>query len=272
MRAHLLIITSLLGAVFACSRENTAGEAGSACASDADCKNGFLCEASVCIPKAVADKARAAASAAKAPAAPTVPPAPTAPPPDAAPAPAPTAPVAEEGPIPLIPRERSNPPQGTEWDEGKEVNTQEINSQPNNCEMRVLREWLNVTCRQDYLGYEKMENFGKKLQDYYERVDPGQVVSLVVRLRPGKAQAVRICGEKKRASLFVNWPQGADRPKDIALGRGPACDGSDWGAFMKDKKKADAKAKAAKEKAAKEKAAKDKAAKDKKSSKNKDKK
>ncbi|MBN1607613.1 MAG: hypothetical protein JW940_13330 [Polyangiaceae bacterium] len=250
MRAHPLIIMSLLGAAAACARENKSGEAGSPCAGDSDCKNGFLCEASVCIPKAVAEKARAA-SVPTPPARTTASAAPTTPPPDAAPAPAAEAPVAEEGPIPLIPRDRSNPPQGTEWEQGKEVNTQEIHSQPNNCEMRVMREWLNVTCRKDYLGYEKMENFGKKLQDYYERVDPGQVVSFVLRLKPGNPQAVRICGTNKRASLFVSWPKGTDRPKVIALGRGPACDGSEWGAFMKDKKKADSKDKAGSKKKAK---------------------
>jgi hypothetical protein len=245
MRPYLLIAVSLLGAAAGCSRENKPGEAGSSCAGDSECKNGLLCEAKVCIPKGLAEKVRAAASASTAPAAPTAPTAPTTPPPDAPPAPTATAPAAEEGPIPLIPQDRSNPPQGTEWEQGKEVNTQEINSQPDNCEMRVLREWLNVTCRKDYIGYEKMENFGRKLQDYYERVDPGQVVSLVLRLKPGKPQAVRICAPNKRASLFVSWPKGSDRPKAIALGRGPACDGSEWGAFMKDKKKAGSKDKAA---------------------------
>ena len=239
MRAHLLIVISLLVAATACSREDQSGEAGSSCASDSDCKNGLLCEASICIPKAIVEKARAAAPA---PAAPT---APTTPPPDAASAPTATAPVVEEGPIPLIPGERSNPPQGTEWEQGKEVNTQEIHSQPSNCEMKVLREWLNVTCRQDYVGYEKMENFGRKLQDYYERIDPGKLVSFVLRLKPGNPQAVRICAPNKRATLFVNWPKGTDRPKDIALGRGPACDGSEWAAFMKDKKKAGSKDKTA---------------------------
>jgi hypothetical protein len=248
MRAHLLIILSLLGAATACSREDKSGAAGSPCAGDADCKNGLLCEAEICIPKAIAEKARAAAHAPTAPAASAASPAPS---PDAAPAPTAAAPVVDEGPIPLIPQDRSNPPQGTEWEQGKEVNTQEIHSQPNNCEMRVLREWLNVTCHKDYVGYEKMENFGRKLQDYYERIDPGQVVSFVLRLKPGNPQAVRICAPDKRASLYVNWPKGTDRPKVIALGRGPACDGSEWGAFMKDKKKANSKDKKSSKKKAK---------------------
>ena len=39
-----------------------------------------------------------------------------------------------------------------------------------------------------------------------------------------------MCRENDRASLFVSWPPSSDKPKNIALGQGPECDGSDWGA------------------------------------------
>lgn len=230
MRAHVLIVLSMLGATSACSREENTGGAGSPCAGDFNCKNGFLCEGAICIPKEIAEKARAASSAAT-PAATQA----SAPPVPATAAPTATAAAVDEGPIPLIPKTRSNPPQGTEWSQGKEVNTQNIHSQPDKCSMKVLREWLNVICRDDYVGYEKMENFGNKFDDYYESIDPGRVVSFVLRLKEGKPQAVRICAPDKRASLFVNWPKGADKPAHIALGKGPACDGSAWGAYLKKK-------------------------------------
>jgi hypothetical protein len=177
------------------------------CQSDDDCPKGTLCESNACVPEEVADKVRQAAK------------------PVATLARAPSA--IPEGPIPAIPSDKSNPPKGNEWVDGKEVNTQESNSQPDRCSMRILREWLQVSCREDYSGYEKMESFGLKNRDYFEFVQPGRVVSFVVRLRKGKTQSVRICGEDQRATLFVNWPAQEDRPIHVALGRGPACEGND---------------------------------------------
>ena len=236
MRGRTCVAIALLGIVSGCMSKEKSGQAGSECGGDFDCKNGFLCESKVCVPAEVAQKVRAAASAAESKTPPLANTGVTTLQPEVVPSPTPP-PVVAEGPIPLIPSERSNPPQGNEWTQGKEVNTQNPHSQPDKCEMRVLREWLQVTCRDDYVGYEKMENFGQKFHDYYESVDPGRVVSFVLRLKRGKAQAVRICAPDKRASLFVNWPAAEDRPKHIALGKGPACDGSEWGAYLKKKPK-----------------------------------
>jgi hypothetical protein len=136
-------------------------------------------------------------------------------------------------PIPKMPAKKSNPPVGKEWDRGKAVNTQAANSQPDGCDMKVLREWLRIYCDGKIVGYEKMENFGKKGVDYFEQVVPGKYASFVLRMKKGKTQAIRICRENGRASLFVSFPGSADRPKHVALGKGPECDGSDWGAFMK---------------------------------------
>jgi hypothetical protein len=179
------------------------------CSKDADCKGGTLCESSACVPAEVARKVREAAKK------------------EASVAPAPATSAEPPNPIPAIPTEKSNPPKTTEWDEGKDVNTQETNSQPDKCTMRILREWLQISCREDYSSYEKMENFGLKNADYFEFVQPGRVVSFVVRLQRGKTQTVRICGEGRRATLFVNWPAQKDRPVHVALGKGPACEGED---------------------------------------------
>jgi len=168
-----------------------------------------------------------ATPAAEAPA--TAAPAPAAPPPPSAP---------EENlddgqPIPKMPAKKSNPPAGAEWDRGKKVNTQAANSQPDGCSLTVLREWLRVYCDGKITGYEKMENFGVRTSDYFEQVVPGKYASFVLRMKKGKTQAIRICREGSRASLFVSFPATADRPKHIAMGKGPECDGSDWGAFQK---------------------------------------
>jgi hypothetical protein len=161
-------------------------------------------------------------------------PAPTTAAPTAAPAPADAAPPAKlsfsVGEMPLVPTTASNPPQGGEWDLGVVVNTQGANARAKQCSMRILREWLNIYCTGDVIGYEKKEDFGRINVDYYEQISPGKFASFVVRLKPGHSQKIRICRSKDRASLFVNWPDQKDRPVHVALGNGPVCDGSDWGA------------------------------------------
>ncbi len=157
--------------------------------------------------------------------------------PDPAPA-APTEPTlaaadraqfAVQSTLPPIPTTRSNPPVGSEWNDGVPVNTQGANARGKNCRMLLLREWLNIHCTGNIIGYEKKEDFGKLHDDYYEQIIPGKLASFVIRLRPGHHPKIRICRQRNRASLFVNWPPSRDFPAHVALGHGPPCDGSDWG-------------------------------------------
>lgn len=144
---------------------------------------------------------------------------------------APAAPPSfEVGAVPEIPSGRSNPPQGGEWDQGVAVNTQGAGARAKRCTMRVLREWLNVYCTGSVIGYEKKEDFGTLGVDYYEKIVAGKYASFVIRLKSGENQKIRICRESDRASLFVSWPPSASKPLHVALGQGPKCDGSDWGA------------------------------------------
>lgn len=208
--AAMVVVMALL----AC-KSGDSGGSGSACKADGDCKNGFLCESGACIPKEAAEKIRGAAPAATATATTAS---------TAAPAPEATGKEApDEGPIPAIPEGKSNPPTVAEWGAAEEVNTQEKNSQPDKCEVKVVREWVRVSCRGEIVSYEKMEGFGTKNADYFEMIKPGNLASFVVRMKKGKTQSVRICREKDRASLFVNWPASKDRPVHIALGKGPVC-------------------------------------------------
>lgn len=133
------------------------------------------------------------------------------------------------GEVPAIPSEHSNPPKGNEWDQAQVVNTQGAGARAKHCNLQILREWLRVTCNGDITGYEKMEDFGTQGSDYYELISPGKVASFVIRLKPGHNQKIRVCRKTDRASLFVSWPPGSDRPKHVALGSGPVCDGTDWG-------------------------------------------
>lgn len=221
--AWMVVMVALL----AC-KQGDSGGAGAACTSDGDCKNGFLCESGACMAKEAAEKLRALSK-------------PTAEPTaesdksgagSAEPAEeVAKAPAEDDGPVPAIPEGRSNPPTVAEWSSAREVNTQGKNSWPPDCTMKIVREWLQVNCTGDIGGYEKMENFGREQVDYFESIKPPTIASFVVRLKKGKTMGLRICRTNStRASLFVNWPGGKDRPVHVALGKGPACDGSAWGA------------------------------------------
>lgn len=127
---------------------------------------------------------------------------------------------AKEDPIPDIPEGRSKPATVKEWSEAKNINTQEANSQPDKCFMRIVREWLKINCEGDIQGTSGMENFGTELGDYFQSVKPGKVADFVVRLRKGKTMKLRIQRTEGEAVLFVNWPVGEPKPTIIALGRG----------------------------------------------------
>ena len=122
--------------------------------------------------------------------------------------------------IPEIPEGRSKPPTVAEWAAAPNVNTQEANSQPEGCYMKVVREWLKVNCEGKITEVKEMQEFGNENADYFQSVTPGKSADFVVRLRKGKTMKLKILrSEKGNASLFVNWPATAAKPTIIALGR-----------------------------------------------------
>jgi hypothetical protein len=126
--------------------------------------------------------------------------------------------------IPPIPATKSNPPTVSEWGRACDVNTQGAGSQPSDCTMKVMREWLQVTCRAEITGYENLTDFGSEGADYFKQIQIGKMASFVVRLKKGRNQKVRICKRDGRASLFVSWPPSKDNPSIVALGIGPGCE------------------------------------------------
>ncbi len=132
----------------------------------------------------------------------------------------PAEPEKPESPIPDIPTGRSKPPTMAEWKEATNINTQEVNSQPDKCFMRIVREWLKINCEGGVTGYSGMEGFGSELADYFESVKVGKWADFVVRLRKGKVLKLRIQRTEGEAVLFVNWPVGEDKPTIVAMGRG----------------------------------------------------
>lgn len=168
-------------------------------------------------------------SSASAKAAASAPAAPSAEPAKAEPAPAPSiSPAASattapepESPIPDIPEGRSKPPTVREWAEASELNTQEPNSQAENCQMKVVREWLKVYCHGDVTAFSDMTEFGEKSRDYFVSLRKGKSADFVVRLRPGKTQKLKIQrNDAREAVLYVSWPHDKPKPAHVALGRG----------------------------------------------------
>jgi hypothetical protein len=127
--------------------------------------------------------------------------------------------------VPAIPEGRSKPPSVAEWNAGAEVNTQEANSRPDDCFVKLVREWVKVHCDGKLVGVEEMESFGRENSDWFVSFRPGKSIDFVLRLSKGKTQKLRICKEDGAAgaALFVNWPAGEDRPIHIALGKGKPC-------------------------------------------------
>jgi hypothetical protein len=122
--------------------------------------------------------------------------------------------------IPDIPDSRSNPPTVAEWQAAPEVNTQGAGGRPKDCNMRVVREWLNIHCNGKVTKIDEMDGFGKENWDYYQQITLGSSADFVVRLRKGVSMKLKIFREDQDAALFVSWPPSEPKPKHIALGIG----------------------------------------------------
>lgn len=162
------------------------------------------------------EESSSSASPSARPAAEPVPPSP--PPPAAEPPAQPTAAVEVDAKgIPAIPDGRSNPPTVAEWSAAPNVNTQETNSQAKDCFMKIVREWLKVHCEGDIRSISDQEGLPKSNADLYQSVVDGKFADFVIRMKKGDTLKMRIHRDGNRASLFVNWPGGKDRPVHVAM-------------------------------------------------------
>ena len=123
--------------------------------------------------------------------------------------------------IPDIPSEGSKPPTMEEWKTGTVVNSQEKNSRPDKCEMKIVREWLKIKCEGDVLGINDLDGFGAEGTDHFKAYQEGKFADIVVRLKEGQALSTRMPrGAEGDAALFTHWQKGAKKPNIVALGRG----------------------------------------------------
>lgn len=124
-------------------------------------------------------------------------------------------------PVPDIPDGRSKPPSVSEWQKAEPINTQEPNSQAENCEMKLVREWLKVYCHGDVTGYSETYGLGEKQKDSFISLRKGRSVDFVFRLRRGQTQKLKVeRNDAREAVLYVSWPKDEVKPLHIALGRG----------------------------------------------------
>jgi hypothetical protein len=128
--------------------------------------------------------------------------------------------AAPGGAIPDIPAARSKPPTVDEWGAAPEVTSQNDGGRPNDCYLKIVREWLKVHCNGNVTGTKDMDGFGEENVDYYQQLTPGKPADFVVRLRKGVAMKLSILREGEDALLLVSWPSSEPRPLRVELGVG----------------------------------------------------
>ena len=129
--------------------------------------------------------------------------------------------------LPDVPEGKSKPPTVAEWKDAPEVNSQEKNSRPADCFMKMKREWLKVNCTGEGAEIIDRDGFGKEGTDYFvfQTKPKGSpipsAVDVVVRLKEGQSLTMQVHRIRAQsAALFTHWPKGAKKPNIVALGGG----------------------------------------------------
>jgi hypothetical protein len=182
------------------------------CSKDNDCKGSRVCVSGQCVdPRPTTNTP--ATTVAQRPAQPQPAPQPQ---PIAQPQPADPYALGPDGLPVEIPPPGSKPPTPAEWGAvPREITVR--HSTPLNCDTRMLREWLKVTCREKGgRAALSMEHISRSGQQAYLHNTPPQLVSVVVQVVRGKEYRARYTyqlGRDRGASdLIVSWPSGAPKP------------------------------------------------------------
>lgn len=194
---------ALIVALLACKQ---GGGAGSRCEGDGDCKNGFLCESSVCLDAEKVKQLRGETNPG-APLANAAPPLSAPPPPAAAPQ-GPRLAAGFEGI-----GERSTPPTLAEWDAvPREITV--AHSTPLRCETKFLREWLRVSCRgKEVQTIAVQQRDGVVSGEVMTYAKAGQVTSLVMPIRGSLLVKVAFGWSWGTRTLSVKYDRGAPQPE-----------------------------------------------------------
>lgn len=194
--ASAILLSALSTVALGCHEDSaapTADSSAAGCAKDTDCKGERVCQDGKCVETPKGGGAGATG-------------------PKTAPA---DGALGADGLPVTIPAPGSTPPTTEEWN----AVTREVTvrgSSARNCETKMLREWLRVTCRKKGgdvpTGVVTKQSAGQ--QAYVFNADG--LASVVVQVVPAKEYKGTFSwtsnGSAKSADLVVSWPGGAPRP------------------------------------------------------------
>jgi hypothetical protein len=185
------------------------------CTKDNDCKGHRVCQAGHCVDSSAGNPTNTAVAQPRAPVQTVAQPTPQ---PIPQPVAQPSNPyaMANDGLPVEIPPPGSKPPTVAEWNAvPREISVR--HSTPLNCETRMLREWLKVTCRQKggmaALDMSHVSQSGQQVFLFNKAPDLASVVVQVVRGKTYQARYTYQTGrERSTSDLIVSWPNGNPRP------------------------------------------------------------
>ena len=119
-------------------------------------------------------------------------------------------------PLPLIPSTASDRPRPGDWVTGTPVNMGYAERLPKNCELRVLRDWLQWRC--SGMRLESIEGLGIADKDHFKVNDIDRQYG-EARLHAGMSATVRMreSFDGPRVTLRVRWPADAPQPAEIFM-------------------------------------------------------
>jgi hypothetical protein len=186
----------------------------SGCSKDTDCKGNRVCVDGSCVESSAGGAATPIQVKGLGPSSTPLTPQP---PPQPPPPQSPPDTLAADG-LPVdIPPPGSQPPTTAEWNAvPREIVVRGSSSL--NCETKMLREWLRVSCHKSVRKGEPIEarHVRQSGQQVFQFVAPG-VASIVTQVVRGKDYAAQFIWDKggahTGAELVVSWPSGAPRPQ-----------------------------------------------------------
>ena len=150
--------------------------------------------------------------------------APAAPAPSAS-APAPAASRPDLGPSKWAPpAEPSKPPTVAEWSSAEDIEVR--NAKKLNCEVRMVREWLRVSCRTTENSSTHIKELrwlepATKPKDFFDMVKPGTLASIVFPIRKDTNVRVEFVWDEFKRPLTIKWAPGTPKPVLYFTGDAP---------------------------------------------------
>lgn len=129
------------------------------------------------------------------------------------------------GPSKWAPPEKpSKPPTVAEWGSAEDIEVR--NAKKLNCEVRMVREWLRVSCRTGEHSSTRIKDLRwlqpkTKPGDFFDMVKPGSLASIVFPIRKDTNVRVEFVWEEFTRPLTIRWSPGAPKPVVYFSGDAP---------------------------------------------------